>query len=364
MWKYESLVKLLLQNPRFDIRIIPYPYPWHSKEEQRAFEKQIIDYCKKNQFPFQIAYDIDNMKYVPADELDADIVTYSQHYNGGYTFWKIEKFCKHSLFFTTPYGIPIDDKTEFNNTLLQNVSWKIFYPTLRSKYIYDANPLTHGRNFEYVGNPIYDRLEECDASGKDWKISSDTLKRIIWAPHHSIDKNDLLPFSNFLDICDDMIKIAQKYNGRVQFVFKPHPFLRERLNKLWGTKKTDEYYSTWENMGNTSYVSGEYVDLFKSSHAMIHDCASFMAEYMFTHNPVLYISKPGVEKHLSSFSRMCYDYHYKGKSIKDIERFIDEVVLNGNDFMKSERENFLSSELLPPNNRKVSENMYTFFEQL
>lgn len=364
MWKYEPLVKLLLKNNRFDVVIIPYPYPWHTKEEQLYFEAQIVDYCKQQGFPYRIAYNPNTKKYIPAEDLDADIVTYSQHYNGGYNFWKIEKFWNKSLFFCTPYGIPIDTKSEFNNTLLHNVSWKIFYPTLISKYVFESNPLTHGRNFVYVGNPIYDNLNDVKPTGRDWKINSDKLKRVIWAPHHSIGEDDLLPFSSFLKICDDMVGLAVKYRDVVQFVFKPHPFLKERLIKLWGTDKTEQYYKKWMDMPNTSYVSGEYIDLFKTSDAMIHDCASFMAEYLFTHKPILYISKPGVEQHLSAFSKLCYECHYKGRTIEDIDNFIREVVLCGNDYMLNHRETFFEKELKPPGNKSVAENMYDSFLEI
>lgn len=364
MWKYETLVRLLLRNPRFEVRIIPFPYPWHTKNEQKQFGNQIIEYCRKNHFPYQIAFNPETKEYIPAKELYADIVTYSQHYNGGYNFWKIEKFWDKSLFFCTPYGIPIDTEPIFNNTLLHNVSWKIFYPTLISKRVFESNPLTHGRNFIYTGNPIFDHLNNCKAIGTNWKIASSNLKRIIWAPHHSIGKNDILPFSSFLEICSDMIKLAQKYHDSVQFVFKPHPFLKERLVKLWGKEKTEEYYQTWKDMPNTTYVSGEYIDLFKTSDAMIHDCASFMAEYLFTHKPVLYISKPGAEQYLSAFSHLCYNCHYKGKNIDDIDKFIKETIIGGKDPMFCLREQFYKEELIPPNDKGVGENMYDSFLEL
>lgn len=364
MWKYESLVRLLLKNNRFDVRIIPFPYPWHTKDEQKYFEEQIIDYCKENEFPYQIAYNPETQEYIPAEELDADMITYSQHYNGGYNFWKIEKFWKKSLFFCTPYGIPIDTKPEFNNTLLHNVSWRIFYPTLISKPIFQSNRLTHGRNFVYTGNPIFDHLKNSKGIGKDWKISSHTHKRVIWAPHHSIGENDLLPFSSFLEICDDMIKLAQKYSDSIQFVFKPHPFLKERLVKLWGEARTEKYYQQWNELSNAAYVSGEYIDLFKTSDAMIHDCASFTAEYLFTLKPVLYLSKPGVEQHLTAFSRLCYNCHYKGRTIGDIEKFLNETVIAGDDPMRIQREKFYCDELVPPGNKSVGENMYESFLSL
>ncbi len=358
MWKYESLVKILLQDERFKVSIMPFPYPWHTKEQQHTFQNAIIEYCKKHEFPLSIGFDIDTQKYIPANKLNADIVVYTQHYNGGYVFWKLEKFWKHSIFFTTPYGIPIDDNPVFNNTLLQNVSWKIFYPTAMSEHVYKSNPITHGKNFMVVGNPIFDSIMKENRSCDNWKIPGPGLKRVIWAPHHSISPDDLLPFSTFLTVCHDMVTLAKRYSDRVQFVFKPHPYLYERLVKIWGKQETDRYYDEWRNMPNSAVALGDYHDLFFTSDAMIHDCASFSLEYLFTKKPVLYLSKSGHERYLSGYSLECYNMHYKGEVIRDVEKFITDVVLDGNDSMQARRNEFYDRELLPPNNRTVAENMY------
>ena len=364
MWKYEFLVKELLKDKRFNIRIIPYPYPHHSKEEQIKFRNQIIDYCNNNKFPYQIAFDIENQRYVPANELKADIISYTQPYNGGYNFWKLEKFWKDSIFFAYPYGLPLDTEGVLNYTLLQNIAWKHFYPTNKSKSFFEQNKITKGFNFEYVGNTIYDRITNHVITGKDWKINKPGIKKIIWAPHHSIDPNDVLPFSNFLDIAEDMKKIASKYSGKIEMAFKPHPYLRERLNKLWGNEKTDEYYHFWENSENTSLVNGDYIDLFASSDAMIHDCGGFTNEYLYTKNPVIYVCKPGVDKYMSNFAKDCFNMHYHGNNIRDIEVFIQEVVLYGKDRMKSQREDFYNNELIPPNGNSTAKNMYHCFQNI
>ena len=52
-----------------------------------------------------------------------------------------------------------------------------------------------------------------------------------------------------------------------------------------------------------------------------------------------------------------YRCHYHGSTIEDIKKFLDEVVLNGNDDMKPIREQFHKDVLLPPNNCSVAENI-------
>ena len=48
-----------------------------------------------------------------------------------------------------------------------------------------------------------------------WKLRDMNLKRIIWAPHHTIEGNtDDIAFSTFLEYYDLMLEIAEKYSDR------------------------------------------------------------------------------------------------------------------------------------------------------
>ena len=46
-------------------------------------------------------------------------------------------------------------------------------------------------------------------------------------------------------------------------------------------------------MPNTSINEGNAYEIFKSSDALIHDCGSFLLDYMFTKKPCLYIAFSG-----------------------------------------------------------------------
>lgn len=363
MWKYDSLFKLLLEDNRFEPIIIPYPIIWESKEELKQSEKGIIEYCKKNNFPYKIGYDIDTQKYIPADELNPDFVSYSQPYNNCPDFWKVEKFYKKALIFNYPYGLPIDNNKHFNNLLSQNVCWRLFYHTKDSFEAFKINPITHGSNFLWVGNVFYDKIFSHVAKEEEWKIKDSSMKRIIWAPHHTIGPNDDLPFSNFIELHEDMLKIAQKYENKVQFVFKPHPGLYYRLINLWGKEKTDNYYREWKVRPNTNLINGAYTDLFMTSDALIHDSGGFTIEYLYTNKPVMFVNFRNNEMldYMPGLPTECYNQHYIGKSYDDIINFIESVVLDGNDKMKESRADFVKSKLIPPNNQSVGQNMFDEF---
>lgn len=61
---------------------------------------------------------------------------------------------------------------------------------------------------------------------------------------------------------------------------------------------------------------------------------------------------------LNEFGKKAIDLNYIGSSEKDITNFIEDIVLNGNDRLKEEREQFYNKYLLPPHNKSVAEYTY------
>lgn len=366
MWKYENLFKRFLEDDRFEPVIIPYPLLWHTDEENIAFERDIVSYCMRMGLPYLIGYNIETMEYIPAKELKADFVCYTQNYNNCPDFWKLEKFYHNALIFNYPYGEPVDNANELMNTLCQNVSWKLFWPVKSTISMFRRNLITRGRNFTYVGSDTFEKFKDNGTTeiSSCWKTESSAMKHVIWAPHHTIGKNDAIPFGSFMNICDGMLKLAEEYNDRVQFVFKPHPILYHRLIDTWGKERTDEYYQKWAKGENTGLAEGDYADLFMSSDAMIHDSVGFSAEYLFTRKPVMHTGKAGMEKYLSDFGAECIKLHYRGNTIEEIRHFIESTVLGGDDPLKDSREIFYNESLRPPYNKTASENMFDHFLEL
>lgn len=48
------------------------------------------------------------------------------------------------------------------------------------------------------------------------------------------------------------------------------------------------------------------------------------------------------EKNCNEFAKACIKYHYQAWEQQDICRFIDEVVIRENDYMREERTNFFN----------------------
>jgi CDP-glycerol glycerophosphotransferase (TagB/SpsB family) len=161
--------------------------------------------------------------------------------------------------------------------------------------------------------------------------------------------NELNQVSNFLEYYDVFLELASIYSNRIQIAFKPHPLLRVKLEQdpKWGVEKTSVYYSTWDVLGNGQLENGDYIDLFLSSDALIHDCGSFMAEYLITGKPSLFmIRKESVMEQWSTFGSEAINVHYQSRNKQQLIDFIENIVLQEQDDMKKIRDKFVAETLL------------------
>lgn len=359
MWKSDALFQLLLKDNRFNPCVISFLYPYDSVEYQKYVQGSLSSYFISKGYPYMDCYDFNTNEWLDINSLEPDIIFYAQPYNSGYKQYQIESFWNSSLFAYIPYCFMMEKIGGFHNLLLQNIAWKLFYPTkfhLKQDEKYSYNK---GRNIEVCGYPMADYLiSNKTVDFSLWPQRQNSIKKIIWAPHHTILPNDNLHYSNFLELAEPMLNLAKEYRGIVQFAFKPHPRLMTKLYSLWGKTKTDAYYRAWNDGINTTFVEGDYIDLFRSSDALIHDCSSFMGEYLYTGKPLMFVAKPHCEDILNEFGRVCFEQHYKGSTIESIKEFVDNVIINGIDPMKEERLIFYNDQLLPPNNYTVAQNIY------
>ncbi|MDE7089874.1 MAG: CDP-glycerol glycerophosphotransferase family protein, partial [Prevotella sp.] len=242
--------------------------------------------------------------------------------------------------------------------LLHNLVWRRYVEHPLEEI--DAKKISrnHGSNIIYSGYPGIDRFIKNEENYSDvWILKNRNVKRIIWAPHHTITDYAFVSYSTFLDYHDFMLEMAHKYDGQIQIAFKPHPLLKNRLDLIWGEDRTKEYYKEWNNLQNGLLNDGAYEDLFMTSDAIIHDSGSFIGEYLFTRKPAMYLSngRPFNEQY-NQLAQKCLDNYYIGRSKEDIEKFIIDVI-EGKDPLKEKREIFDYKELLPPNGKLASENI-------
>ena len=135
-----------------------------------------------------------------------------------------------------------------------------------------------------------------------------------------------------------------KENPDINFVFKPHPDLKYRIleSKIMDIEYYENYIKEWDNSNNGIYINdGEYIDLFKKSTCLITDSGSFIAEYLPSENPCIYLINPNkenlIEKAFNDFSKQIINSYYLCYNEQDINKYFNEVIINGNDYMKDKR---------------------------
>ena len=346
MWKTERLYKRMLEHDRFE----PVLLPVSDCVSHKSIE--VEKYFISKGYAYEILSEGETIR----NRIFPDIIFYQQAYSGVIESKYFEGANRKSLFCHVNYC--------FRNTIVKstvdlpllNIAWKVFSenevcskelaPLMRNK----------GKNLVNTGLPFMDDYcQEKQFYSDRWKPQKCIKKRIIYAPHHSILDVDKLAWGTIVEYGDFILLMAKKYSHQTQWVFKPHPFLKPKLIEVWGNERTKKYYDEWKSLSNTQFEDGNYIDLFKHSDAMLHDCGSFMIEYMYTLNPVMYLyaSRPQKKITLSLFSEESLKMHYSGYSCTDIESFIINVI-KGHDPMRTKRIEFYNRWLKPHGDSSIN----------
>jgi CDP-glycerol glycerophosphotransferase (TagB/SpsB family) len=161
--------------------------------------------------------------------------------------------------------------------------------------------------------------------------------RIIFAPHHSLGQ-DNLNMGTFRWTHERMLEFARSHE-RLRWVYKPHATLRHSVvkNGIMTREQYAVYERAWADLPNaTIYDSGDYFDIFRSSDVLITDSGSFLAEYLPTGNPIIWLVHPttiGLNEVGQGLARGFYDVH----DLDELDATFQQVVVDGNDPMAAER---------------------------
>lgn len=358
MWRYQGVLDILATDKRFDVSIVIVPFALYALSEKEKVHQQIEDYFKQQNVEIYDATTKDNA-IVIAEKLDPDIIFYPQHYSNLFkNCWDFQHY-KDRLICYIPYALYTLDVDWAYLAEFNTVAWRMYFASSIHKDNAKRYSYEYGRNVKVVGEPHADDF--LNSNGLcPWPDNG--KKRVIYAPHFQIVPNDMFYRPSFLWTYDVMLDIAKQYSDKLQISFKPHPRLFSELckNPEWGEERARTYYEQWKNMPNTQFEDGDFIDLFKGSDALIHDCGSFTAEYQYTQKPCMFLTKDlkSVRDELCRFGKGCLDNHYIGSSTDDVKKFITEVVFGENDPKKEQRQKFYKDYLLPPNAISTAENVY------
>lgn len=363
MWKYQHLYELFKNDNRFRVYVFLTPATTFTDEQRIEDLNAMRHYFRERNVEF---VDFELEKGNPIVDIrsivEPDILFYTQPYERVVDQSRQYIYYTDKLICYSPYTFLLINMDFSFNTTFEQLAWKLYYQTDINKQFAQKLCKNKGRNVVVAGYPSAD--DYLSTQLKDvWKIKDRKKKRIIWAPHFTIiDDIGFFKISYFLEMADFMRDLAEEYSDRITIAFKPHPRLYSELcvHPDWGEEKTKVYYEFWEKNDNTQLETGDFVDLFKGSDAMIHDCGSFVVDYLYFGKPVLY-DNPNIEEVKTTADELgikAYDAHYRVKSLSDIKKFIDDVVLGGNDTMAQVRNDFYKTYLQPNNGMSASKFIY------
>ena len=359
-WKYDTVYRRMAADFRFEPIIMPAMRTNQSLGDQLRDHDELMEEFSRRGYNIVPGYDKRKSRFVSPKYLKADIIFYTHPYSGPgrlrrlYDFWAMRR----SLICYMPYFFAAGGDSVQSNHPIQNIAWQLYYPYEQIRPLLEKVMDNRACNVKIPGYVFGEELGEVDRSRADLVWRSDVRIRIIWAPHHSIDNDSLCRVGTFLMYCDAMKELAKRYSNKIMIAFKPHPVLYSRLVKKWGREKTDEYYNFWAGQENTMIQQGAYLELFKGSDAMIHDCDSFQREYLEVNKPCLFLCRPDfIINGLDDAGKSALAAHYSARSKEDIVNFIENVVFKGVDPLAGLREDFYNRYLKTPNGRPFSENV-------
>ena len=347
-WKTESLYRTMSSHSRFNPKLLIVP----AKETPEAIST-LTQYLNNKGYKYDEIQneDSDYKKY-----FRTDIIFYQKPYDDVMDYKYSYLNHLNVLFCYVLYGFRNRNYPQIKQIRFIRFIWQFYAEN--TKVIEESVPVfsTKAKNMVNTGLPFMDDLLLDKVHFDDpWKNLGDK-KRIIYAPHHTI-YSDLYEYATFLDYSDFMLEMAKKYHEQVQWAFKPHPVLKEKLFEVWGEEKTNKYYAEWEMLDNTQIADGEYMGLFKYSDAMIHDCGSFRVEYLYTGKPVMFLKKKEPENDYMNWQTIkALELHYSGFNECDIENFIQNVI-KGVDPLRDDRKRFVDDNLTPPYGKTASQNI-------
>ena len=104
----------------------------------------------------------------------------------------------------------------------------------------------------------------------------------------------------------------------------------------------------WDQLPNGEVVDqGDYIELFEKSSCMITDCGSFIGEYFPSGKPCIYLFNPRKEHQRDVYTPLAQkilDTYYIANSQDELDKYVLEVIKNGNDIKAQARNKAVSEE--------------------
>ncbi len=366
-WPAEDVYRKLEKTPNVKVKVVVSPLVDRSEESSLDSYIKTLNWFKENDHNVVEGYDPKTHEIYNWDQMGGYPDILYQLSSWFMSLPRVQWYSKlplRCLVAYIPYGMYLADNSD-GSFAIHAVYNKEFFNTIWRSYCdsrfnldgYKKYQLLGGKNIRYSGYSKMDFFYRDKEYSEDdilkiWKIpvgkKPDEVKKVIIAPHYSVGDEGVILLSTFKKNAWFWLYLAERYKDSISFIFKPHPNLRwssveHKLFKSY--EEYDEYIAKWNDMPNCKAVQeADYLEIFKTSDAMIMDSGSFLAEYLYTGKPLLFLTRP--EQCFLAIGRKLVDSYYttSGDAYTEIERFVDDVVIGGDDSMKNLRSKVFEEE--------------------
>ncbi|MGN0954790.1 CDP-glycerol glycerophosphotransferase family protein [Dialister sp.] len=360
MWCGDELYKMFSMNPRYEVNVLLCEPKYALAPSAKMNFYSGVE--KLKQFGINVKIVRFNDDFYPSADILFFLTPYFKDINKGLSLrnlplTKLIAFIDYGLY-TSDWGI----KGDFS---IRYVEWREFVDTKCRRDDIIRFLYRKGDGIVYTGYPRMDIFYRDQETRYQWKTVNPAAKKIIWAPHWSIDSG--IKFATFQKNYKWFYEYAKTHPETTSWVVKPHPELMNSAVKT-GIFKNDEeyrnYMNAWNSLPNAKVETGAYYqDIFKTSDAMILDSGSFTSEYVYTHKPELFLTRK-TDK-FSTIGRAIINaiYTADGSDFRRIQDFIENVVIKGQDPRKNACEQVFRKYLdyYTDLGKLASENIYNVF---
>ena len=276
-------------------------------------------------------YDPDADRMRPLSDLSRDLVVIQQP-------WGMQDMPRRLLDLGilsayVHYGYPIisNDRMQFGLPDFHRFLWAYVAASPMHRDMVESGPARPHR-VVVAGHPKLDAYR-APAPTRDavagWPHPGDTdRKRVIFAPHHSLDGG--LRMGTFDWSGPAMLALARRRDD-IDFLLKPHPNLAMAMARRGQAGGYADWLAAWQALPNTAlFDSGAYFDLFRSSDLMITDSGSFLAEYLPTGRPVLRLTRPDAAP-MNAAGQALLPAFYTADTAAALRARFDELVIGDAD---------------------------------
>jgi hypothetical protein len=332
-WTYQSLYEEFEKSEKFEpLVLVSLLWVAHiGKDKTRNNLEENYNFFNSRGMNVDFAYK--NGIYVDLRKFSPDIVFYEQPWDLP-DIHKPERISEYALTCYCPYGCEIiEDRGDYSCEFHRKL-YKMFIGDEYNKARYERYGRGNSKNCIITGYPKMDAYLDKIKSENLWK--EDNKIKIIYAPHHSFEKNGL-HCATFEQNGKLILDLAKKY-PQTTWVFRPHPRFKHAVvrNHIMSETEIENYYYEWKQIGKIN-TEGNYLDIFRTSDLLITDSCSFLYEYLPTKNPIIRINNPNSAKFTTlgnKIKKVCYEVDNN----KSLEDNFNELIVKKNDYKRVFRE--------------------------